>query len=222
MSASTGSSPLPPADRSIKLPLLLFAAILIAFFAAWPLISEPGLLNTRGGGDSPFLLQRVQQMEVALRDGHFPVRWMRDANYGFGYPFFNYYAPLSIYAAVLFRFFGFSTIRSIELAQVSGFLLAASGIFLLARRWYHNEWAALLASIAYTAAPFHLVNVYVRGDSLAEFWAMSWYPWVILAADRALASEQIGFPYRRVATFAAVYAALILSHNISAMIFTPF
>ncbi len=225
MSAFTDTDPnqLSNRERTAGLSLVLIAALLVAFFAAWPIISEPGFLNTRGGGDSPFLLQRLQQLETALRDGHFPVRWMRDSNYGFGYPFFNYYAPLSIYIAALFRFLGFSMVRSIEAAQVLGFLLAALGIFLLGRRWYRNEWAALLASVAYTTAPFHLVNVYVRGDSLAEFWAMACYPWVILAAERLLtAAEEDGFPYGRVAALALAYAALILSHNISALIFTPF
>ena len=208
--------------RRTGLSLVLITALFVAFFAAWPLISKPGLLNTRGGGDSPFLLQRLQQLESALRDGHFPVRWMGDANYGFGYPFFNYYAPLSIYTAVLFRFLGFSIVRSIEAAQILGFLTAALGIYLLALRWYRDEWAALLASVAYTTAPFHMVNVYVRGDSLAEFWAMAWYPWVILAADRLIGTRKVGFPYGRIAALAFVYAALILSHNISALIFTPF
>lgn len=223
MSALTDPNQLSNRERTAGLSLVLIAALLVAFFATWPLISEPGFLNTRGGGDSPFLLQRLQQLETALRDGHFPVRWMRDSNYGFGYPFFNYYAPLSIYIAALFRFLGFSMVRSIEATQVLGFLLAALGIFLLARRWYRNEWAALLASVAYTTAPFHLVNVYVRGDSLAEFWAMACYPWVILAAERLLtAAEENGFPFGRVAALALAYAALILSHNISALIFTPF
>ena len=70
-----------------------------------------------------------------------------------------------------FVFFGYGYDRSIELAQLAGFLIAALGVYVLANRWYRNEWAALLASVAYTIAPFHLVNVYVRGDSLAEFWA---------------------------------------------------
>ncbi|MFN2134595.1 MAG: 6-pyruvoyl-tetrahydropterin synthase-related protein [Candidatus Promineifilaceae bacterium] len=222
MSASSDVSPSVPVEHRRALPLLLLAALLVAFFAAWPLISEPGFLNTRGGGDSPFLLQRLQQMEVALRDGHFPVRWMPDANYGYGYPFFNYYAPLSIYVAVLFRFLGFSFIRSLELAQLSGFLLAAAGIFLLVRRWTGNEWAAFLASVAYTFAPFHMVNIYVRGDSLAEFWAMALYPWVILTADRLWEAREDGFPYGRAAALATAFAALVLSHNISALIFTPF
>ena len=210
-------------QRSISLStVLLLLALLVAVLAAWPLLSEPGFLNTRGGGDSPFLLQRLQQLETALRDGHFPVRWMPDANYGYGYPFFNFYAPLSIYIAVVFRFLGFSIVHSLELAQLAGFLAAAWGIFLLGRRWLKSEWAGLLAAVAYTVAPFHLVNIYVRGDSLAEFWAMAWYPWILLAADKLLDYKGIKFPYGPLAAFAAAYAALILSHNISALIFTPF
>ena len=157
-------------------------ALLIAGVAAWPLWPGPGLLNTRGGGDSPFLLQRLQQLETAVLDGHFPVRWMPDANYGYGYPFYNFYAPLSLYISLAFRLLGFSYVRAIQLAQTAGFLVAAAGMFRLGRRWWGSEMAGLVTSAAYTLAPFHLVNVYVRGDSLAEFWAMAFYPWVLLTA----------------------------------------
>ena len=196
----------------------LLGALLTAVILAIPLLSEPGLLNTRGGGDSPFLLQRLHQLETALRDGHFPVRWMPDANYGYGYPFYNFYAPLSIYTAVIFRFLGFSFVRAIQLSQLAGFVLAAWGMFALARRWLGKPWAGLLASVAYSTAPFHMVNVYVRGDSLAEFWAMAFYPWLLLTADWLLER-----PSRQgVTLFAVAYGALVLSHNISALIFSPF
>ncbi|MCB8976861.1 MAG: hypothetical protein H6657_05480 [Ardenticatenaceae bacterium] len=208
------------------------AVLLIALVAAWPELSQPGLLNTRGGGDSPFLLQRLQQLETAVLDGHFPVRWMPDANYGYGYPFYNFYAPLSIYITFLFRLLGFSYVRAIHLSHLLGYIVAGLGMFALVRRWvvvlfgrrpghewpgYKGEWAGLIAAAAYTVAPFHLVNVYVRGDSLAEFWAMAFYPLVILTADGL-----VGGGRRQVALFALAYAALILSHNISAMIFSPF
>lgn len=207
--------------------LCLAGALAAALLVALPLLVGPGLLNTRGGGDSPFLLQRLHQLETALRDGHFPVRWMPDANYGYGYPFYNFYAPLSIYITAVFRLFGFSFVRAIQLAQLAGFLAAAGGMFALARRWFGNPWAGLLASVAYTTAPFHMVNIYVRGDSLAEFWAMAFYPLVLLTADGVLAAaahspfstKQVGRP---VALFALAYAALVLSHNISALIFSPF
>lgn len=192
--------------------------MLIALAAAWPLFAQPGLLNTRGGGDSPFLLQRLQQLVVALGDGHFPARWMADANYGYGYPFFNYYAPLSIYVGALFRLLGYETIPAIKLAQLAGFLLAAGGMFYLARRWAGSAIAGLLASAAYTLAPFHMVNVYVRGDSLAEFWAMALYPWTLLTAD-----EVVRRPGLRSALLLGLgYGALVLCHNISVLIFTPF
>ena len=198
------------------------AVLLIAVLAAWPELSQPGLLNTRGGGDSPFLLQRLHQLETAVLDGHFPVRWMPDANYGYGYPFYNFYAPLSIYLTLFFRLLGFGFVRAIHLSHFLGYLVAGWGSFALARRWFGHDrpgsdWAGLLAAAAYTAAPFHLVNVYVRGDSLAEFWAMAFYPLVILAADGLFGGGR-----RQVALFGLAYAALILSHNISALIFSPF
>ncbi|MCA9922962.1 MAG: hypothetical protein KC421_11350, partial [Anaerolineales bacterium] len=215
-----------------RINVYLAATLLIAGVAAFPLLAQPGLLNTRGGGDSPFLLQRLQQLETAVLDGHFPVRWMPDANYGYGYPFFNYYAPLSIYIAFLFRLIGFSYVWSIQLAQLAGFLVAAWAMFVLARRWFQSEWAGVLTAVAYTTAPFHLVNIYVRGDSLAEFWAMAFYPLVILAADETLeinakGQRDKGTEGKRrrrqaVALLGLAYAGLILSHNISALIFSPF
>lgn len=212
-----------PAARNLFPAAVLF----IAFLAAAPLFLDAGLLNTRGGGDSPFLLQRLQQLTTALADGHFPVRWMPDANYGYGYPFYNYYAPLSIYVAAIFRFLGAGYVLAIKGAQLAGFLIAAWGMFALVRRWLGSPWAGLLAATAYTVAPFHMVNVYVRGDSLAEFWAMAFYPLLVLSADRLLAAangnrENTKALRAGAAVLALVFAALILSHNISALIFTPF
>ncbi len=206
--------------RRLAFPAAVF---LTGLLVSLPLLLVPGLLNTRGGGDSPFLLQRVHQLATAVAEGHFPVRWMPDANYGYGYPFYHYYAPLSIYITAAFRLFGVTIVRAIQLSQLLGFVVAASGIYLLAQSWLGSKWAGLLAAVAYTVAPFHMVNVYVRGDSLAEFWAMAFYPWVILAAQGML-RRQLPRPERagRVALFALAYAALILSHNISALIFSPF
>ena len=63
-----------PAERKLRISqstIFLLLAFLIAFIAAWPLISNAGFLNTRGGGDSPFLLQRLHQLEKALSDIYF-------------------------------------------------------------------------------------------------------------------------------------------------------
>lgn len=193
-------------------------SIALAVFAAAPLLLGPGFLNTRAGGDSPFLLFRLHQLHTALSEGIFPVRWMPDAAFGFGYPFFSYYAALPYYLAAGFKTLGFSYVTSLKLAQLTGFLLAGGAMYAWIRRHMPGEWSAMLASAAYTFAPFHMTNVYVRGDSLAEFFAFVFYPLTLWTADRLFARKTPA----RVAWLALAYAGLLLTHNISAFIFSPF
>lgn len=199
--------------RADVFPLILLLAVALA--AAVPLWG-PGIVNTRGGGDSPFLLQRVHQMSVNLRAGVFPVRWMPDAAYGLGYPFFSYYAALPYYLAGLLVVIGLDILTAIKITQTLGFLAAALAMYGWMRRLTARPWAAWLGAVAYTVAPFHLVNVYVRGDSLSEFYAFFFYPLILWALDLPE-----GRPLRR-AGVALAYAGLLLTHNISALIFTPF
>lgn len=199
-------------------PLGVLAIALALTLPAWlPLLADAGLVSTRAGGDSPFLLQRVHQMSVALRAGHIPARWMPDAAFGHGYPFWNYYAPLVYYASAAFHLLGLGIVNAIKLTQISGFVVAAVGMYVFALDVFNRRAAALLAAAAYTYAPFHLVNVYVRGDSLSEFWAFALYPLVFLGIRRLRVQPGPG-----TTVFGALaYGSLILTHNISALIATP-
>ncbi len=196
----------------------LFLALSLSVLACLPLLAGQGLINTRAGGDSPFLLVRLHQLVANLRGGVFPARWMPDAAYGLGYPFFNYYAPLAYYVAAPFKLLGLGFIRSIELTQALGFLAAAGAMYLLARELLHSRAGAVLAALAYTYAPFHLVNVYVRGDSLSEFYAFVFYPLIFWALLRLRRASSMG----NVALVALAYGGLVLTHNVSALIFSPF
>lgn len=192
-------------------------SLCVAVLAAAPLFLNPGFLNTRGGGDSPFLLFRLHQLYAALSEGIFPVRWMPDAAFGLGYPFFNYYAALPYYFAAGFRALGFSFVLSLKLTHLLGFLVAGWGAYAWVRRITGHAEAGFLASAAYTFAPFHIVNVYVRGDSLSEFWAMAWYPLILLAILEAARQPSS----RQVAWVGLASGALVMTHNISALIFAP-
>lgn len=194
-------------------PLL---AALLALPAAWPLLL-PGFVATRAGGDSPFLLIRLHQLLAGLASG-FPARWMPDAAYGLGYPFWTFYAPLPYYVAAFFTRLGLGYVAPIKLAQLAGFLVAAVAMYALAHAIWRSRAAGLLAAIAYTYAPFHLVNVYVRGDSLGEFWAFAFYPLAWLAVRHVVGGPTAG----GIAALALAYAGLVVSHNISALIFSPF
>ncbi len=215
--------------------------ILAALAAAAPLWG-PGMVNTRGGGDSPFLLLRTHQMLVNLRAGVFPVRWMPDAAYGLGYPFFSYYSAFPYYLAGLLALVGLDLLTALKLVQTLGFVTAALAMYGWTREITGNRWAAWLAAVAYTVAPFHLVNVYVRGDSLSEFYAFVFYPLILWALSKlarvVTADNAIPMAHRAAgverpnlcavicsapfACAALAYAGLILTHNISAFNFSPF
>ncbi len=198
----------------IQNPALL---ILLALLAAAPLWG-PGMVNTRGGGDSPFLLQRTLDMAENLRYSIFPPRWMAHAAYDLGYPMFHHYAALPYYLSGGLTALGISPIVAIQATQTLGFVLAALAMAAWAGRVYRSRPAVILSAAAYTFAPFHLVNVYVRGDSLSEFYAFVWYPLILWSLDR-LAERPTR---RRILVAALAYGALILTHNISALIFAPF
>jgi len=224
--------------------LICASLVLVALVVAAPLWG-PGMVNTRGGGDSPFLLQRAHQMVINLRAGVFPVRWMPDAAYGLGYPFFSYYSALPYYLVGLLALLGLDLLTALKLVQTLGFVAASLAMYGWVHGFTRNRWAAWLAAVAYTVAPFHLVNVYVRGDSLSEFYAFIFYPLILWTIDGidgigntrlshakfedvasltqpAFALPDAVYPRPPVVAAALAYAGLILSHNISAFLFSPF
>jgi hypothetical protein len=192
--------------------------LLSSLLAALPLFANPGFLNTRGIGDSPNLLFRLQQLIAAFSGGEFPARWMPEAAYGYGMPYFTYYASASTHLAALLKVYGFSFVNALKLTQLLALVVAAGGMYGWLRSASLTPARSALASIAYTFAPFHLVNLYVRGDSLAELWAMALYPVVLWAAQRCLERATFG----RAFALALAVAALIGTHNISALDFLPF
>ena len=192
-------------------------ALLVSLVAALPLLLGPGMVHTRAGGDSPFLLQRTQQLALALGDGVFPVRWMPDANLGLGYPAFNYYAALPYYVAAALHLGGLGLIAAIQATQVLGFIIGGLAAYALGRALKLGPAGALTASAFFTLAPFHLINVYVRGDSLSEFWAMGLAALCLFAVVRLRDDAGPG----AVALLAASYAALALAHNITALLASP-
>ena len=207
-------------------------AALVCALAAANIWLGPGIINTRAGGDSPFLLIRTYELATNLQAGIFPARWMANAAFGLGYPFFNFYAALPYYLAAGLNVLGADLLSAIKLAQTIGMFAAGGAMALFSGQVLphgHNcrvRWSAALATAAYVLAPFHLVNVYVRGDSLSEFWAFVWYPLILWSAGRLIASAAqqhgIAASLPHFVCLSLSLAALVLTHNVSALIFAPF
>jgi hypothetical protein len=207
--------PVRSAARGVVVPAA--ALLVVCLLVAGPLWG-PGLINTRAGGDSPFLLQRTHQLAKNLQAGILPARWMPDAAYGLGYPFFSYYAALPYYLAGGWVLIGLDVLSAVKLTQTLCLVAAALAMYGWARNLALGRTGALLAATAYTLAPFHLANLYVRGDSLSEFAAFALYPLILWGLDRLSERPSAG----RVLLPALAYAGLVSTHNLSALMFSPF
>lgn len=196
------------------LPLILLLAL--SYWSVKSLFS-PGFFSIHDDTQ----VQRVFEMHKSLSDGMFPVRWVADLGYGYGYPIFNYYAPLAYYMGSFFMFLGFDSLIATKLMMGSGIIMAGVFMYLFAREFW-GEKGGILSGLLYVYAPYHALNIYVRGD-VAEFFAYAFIPVTFLAVYKifsGLKSKSISWYW--VTISAVSYAAIILSHNLTAMMISPF
>lgn len=159
---------------------------------------------------------RLYQMDLCFRDGQIPCRWVPDMGYGYGYPLFNFYPPFPYYLGQLFHFLGLSYIDSTKLLFFTGFLVSGILMFFLGKKFW-GDWGGLLSGTLYIWAPYHSVDVYVRG-AMNEFWAIAFLPGIFWAAYELIdtGEKKIFLPL-----FSFFFGMLLLSHNLMALIFTP-
>lgn len=166
---------------------------------------------------------RLYQMDKCIKDLQIPCRWVPDMGYGYGYPLFNFYPPFPYYLGGLFHLLGFSfiaqhqamLINSVKLLFILGLILSGVFMFLLAREFWGNL-GGLVSAAFYIFAPYHAVDVYVRG-AMGEFWAITFFPAIFWAIAKLVKNRQ----NRHIRLLALFYGLLLLSHNIMAMLFSP-
>jgi hypothetical protein len=202
-------------DRELILLLILSA------FALAPLASPGYFFGAHDADHSVFFLV---EFDKAIRDGALWPRWGPDHALGYGYPLWLLYAPLAYYVAEGFHLLGLGFTAAVKAAWALGFLFGGWGMFLLLRRWFGRgpagRAAALVGGLLYVYAPYHLLTIYVRA-AFAEFSALAWFPWVLLAFDRVANPAESARPWRAVALAALAYAGLLLTHTGSILLFTP-
>ncbi len=133
---------------------------------------------------------RLVELDYLVRQGIYFSRWMPDLVFGYGYPLFNFYAPLSAYLALAWHVLGgLSFHASLSATFAACFILAGLGTFAFTRGAWGTE-PAVIASVAYVFAPYTFYNTYVRG-SLSDALAMALFPVV------AWAFKQLTLPASR-------------------------
>ena len=185
----------------------------LSSFAWIPLLAPGYFLDAH---DAPHTAFFLRQFDQALRDGFLIPRWGTDFALGYGYPLFLFYSPLAYYAAELFHLLGAGLTVALKLTYAVAFVISGLSMYFLGRRLFGRS-AGLLAALLYVYMPYHLVDVYVRSD-LTEAFAYIFLPWVVLSFINLIESGG-----RRNVVWAAMsYAGLILAHNGTALVFTPF
>ncbi|MCL4369609.1 MAG: 6-pyruvoyl-tetrahydropterin synthase-related protein [Chloroflexi bacterium] len=165
--------------------------------------------------DGQFHLFRLVEYDSVMRQGVLVPRWAPDFFLGLGYPLPNYYAPLTYYLGVAVHLLGFPFLDTMRVLAALGMVLSGWGAYLYARRLLSSP-TSLLVAAAYMFAPYHLVNLYFRGD-FPEYLAFVWYPLILYGVGEIW--ERPRPPVVLLA--AASFAGLMLTHNLSAFLFAP-
>ncbi len=161
-------------------------------------------------------VMRIFEMQKCFADGQIPCRWVPDMGYGYGYPLFNFYPPLPFYVGALIRTVtNLSLLDTVKVLFIIQFLLSTSFMYLFSRQWWGRAGGSLSAMF-YTYAPYHAVDLYVRG-AVNEAWAMAFVPAIGWALTKLSRKISLGN-----GILVAVFTAcLLLSHNPMTLIFAP-
>lgn len=197
-------------DRSVTGRWLLIICLLCAV-AITPLLRGQSPCTDDGG----LHYFRVAAMRHAFKQGLFFTRWLPDLAFGYGFPFFNYRAPLSYYLGLGFHLTGLPLPWALNLVYVVSILGSAVGAYLLARDLF-GPGAGVVAAAAYAYAPYQLLDALVRGNA-PESVALALMPFVLWAFRRLA----VRGGRRWFLASCGLLTALYLTHNISSLLFTP-
>lgn len=164
-------------------------------------------------------MQMVRQLEMekCFKDGQIPCRWTPDLGYGYGYPLFNFYPPLPYLAGQIFRGLGFSFVTTVKLSTILLITLSALAMYLLASD-LTGSMGGFLAALFYTYAPYHAVNIFVRG-AFNEAWSALFFPLIFYSSKKLLTNHQNAI---YLFLLSLSWAGLLLSHNPMALTFIIF
>ena len=197
--------------NNIKKLLPIIIIIFLSFWAIRPLL-YPGFFPIHDDTQ----VARVFEMTRSLKMGMFPVRWVPDLGYGLGYPIFNFYAPLSYYVGSIPNLIGFDALMATKIMMGLGIILAGIFMYFFTKEFFGKS-GAVASALFYIYAPYHALDIYVRGD-VAEFWAYAFIPLVFYGLWKVYKNNSWFF----VIVSSIGYAGIILSHNLTAMMATPF
>ncbi len=188
----------------LKLDSGLLLAALMPLVAILPTLNGDQVINT---ADGVFHVHRIFAMTTLMQHGDLYPRWIPYFHLGYGYPVFNFYAPLATWLGGVLGVLGMSAPLAFTLLVALGWMLGSAGVYALGRRWLPAP-AALVGAVLWAYAPSALQGVWNIG-SISQMTASALVPWLFLAVIRA--AEQPD--RRRVSLLGLVFGAVLLAHQ---------
>ncbi len=188
----------------------------LTLFLSLPIISpllQPGY--QWGAHDARHAVYFLFEFNKGIQDGIWYPRWAPDFAFGFGYPFFNIYGPLSSYLGEAFHLIGFDIVTAVKIVFGLSAVLSGVTMYLFAKRLLGAP-SGLLAALIYVYFPYHLFDLYVRA-ALAESVGFVFVPLVLWAFYNAMTAPSV----KNVVWGATAYAALMFTSNLLALLLTP-
>ena len=198
--------------RAVDIDPYYWLVLAFSLFAILPLAGPDYFFDAH---DAPHTAFFLTEFDAAIRDGVWYPGWATDQALGYGYPTFVFYPPLAYYAAEGFHLAGAGKIAALKWTWVLATVGAGWAMYAYARRVMGRQ-RGLLAAVAYVYMPYHLADIYVRAD-LAEYASFVWLPLALLAFHNLAR----GATARRIGLAGLTFGALLLTHNVIGLAFTP-
>ena len=209
-----------PKIRTNLMHAFPLALLIVLLYPVWSIMLRADL-DLWATDDGEAHLLRIYAMRLALGETLAFPRWIPDLYRGYGYPVFNFYAPLTYVAGHLVTATGLSVWSAFRVLGLGAIVSGATGAYAFVRTvsscvtGNRDHSAAIVAGLLYLVAPYPFVtNLYIRAD-LPEALGLGILPWFLLAMDRCLVAEGRGTTLQSVLIAAVLGAMLLLTHQLS-------
>lgn len=187
-----------------------FIGLVLTLSLLWPLFVAPYFAH-----HDDVQIIRTFEMNKCFLDHQIPCRWVPDLGGLYGYPIFNYYAPAPYYVSEIIYLITHSLLFSVKFIFALPFIGSYIFMYLLASRFWGKLGGSFSATF-YAFAPYHALDFYVRG-AMGEMWGLMFFPAIFWALSKL--EEKLNL--KNLLLNAFFVGGLIISHNLSAMIFLP-
>lgn len=184
----------------------------ICLILIWPFLSREGLPQET---DAELHVFRLHELGNLVQGGELYPRWAPNFYHGYGYPIFNYYAPLSYYLGLTVELWSrFDAVDGVKAVFIASQLAAAVGMYGFVR----DNWgrrAGYVAAAVYVYSPYiQYIDPHARGV-LPETLSLGLFPLALWSLDRLHRDDASS----NWATSIILIAAVILAHNLMALLF---